>query len=101
MRKALIGINMVASLLLLLAPEIATNIHDVHSLSVYRGLVQKGLVHENVGSSETDQLQRRQQEDAFVEELQKIGGVKYYYRTLCWGSIVLLLANTIVVWRRR
>jgi hypothetical protein len=97
----MIGLNVVAALLFLFAPEIATNIHDVHSLSVYRGLVHKGLVHENVGSSETDRLQRRQQEDAFVEELRKIGGVKYYYRILCWGSAALLLANTIVVWRRR
>jgi len=100
MKVTMIVVNIVAALLLFLAPEVAINIHDVHSISVYRGLVHKGLVQENAGSNETERLQRRQQEDAFVQELRKIGGVKYYYRLLCWISSALFVINAIVLWQK-
>jgi hypothetical protein len=100
MKATMIVVNIVAAILLFLAPEVAINIHDVHSLSVYRGLVHKGLVHENSGTNETERLQQRQQEDAFVEQLREIGGVKYYYRLLCWASSALLSINAIVQWRK-
>jgi hypothetical protein len=98
MGRAILLINTLSLLAFLLIPQVLTRVHDVHSLSVYRGLVNDGLLHEENSSNS---ITSRQREDAIVNRLRKIGGVGYYYRVVCWFAAFLLIINSAYLVRLR